>query len=94
MQKRIIIGFLRQKNNSGQESINFKGAVVLIGVFSVVHNTQMVLSVSKIFDRDRFGSVRPEYLGPPLEVVHFDRWNRNLLFGIKAFLFTKSVPLG
>ena len=45
------------------------------------------------YGKVRFGSVRPEYLGPPLEVVLFDwsvRTDRNVPFHSQKFSF--SVP--
>ena len=52
---------------------------------------------------DRFGLVRPEYLGPPLEVVHFDRSDRldrslpfhlpNLLFPVALFLLLLDTSM-
>ena len=46
-----------------------------------------VISVVKT----RFGSVQPEYSGPPLKVIHSDRLDR--IKFVVLFLQTRSVPL-
>ena len=63
------------------------------GCFPLSQNFQKFRAEVKL--KVRFGSFRPEYLGPPLEMVLFDQWvwsHRNVPFNLQKFSF--PVPDG
>ena len=74
--RKLLAFVAREKRKSGALSFQPKIPVISVGTSNGTAH---------------FGLVRPEYSGPALKVVHFDRSDRNFPFHLTNLLF--PVPL-